>query len=32
VVGTRIITTGQITLDPPGLSLTISDFFAPTAS
>jgi Uma2 family endonuclease len=32
VVGTRIVTSGQITLDPPGLSATISDSFAPTAA
>ena len=31
-VGTRIVTAGQISLDPPGLSLTIDDFFAPTAA
>jgi Uma2 family endonuclease len=31
-VGTRIVTTGQITLDPPGLSLTVSDLFAPIAA
>jgi len=30
VVGTRIVTTGQIALDPPGLSMTVADFFAPT--
>jgi Uma2 family endonuclease len=29
VVGTRIVTAGRIALDPPGLSLAISDLFAP---
>ena len=28
-VGTRIVTSGQIALDPPGLSLAVGDFFAP---
>ncbi len=32
VVGTRFVTTGQITLDPPGLSLTVADFFGPGTS
>jgi Uma2 family endonuclease len=32
LVGTRIVTMGQITLDPPGLSLPVSDFFAPIAA
>ena len=31
-VGTRIVTAGQISLDPPGLSLSVSDFFAPAAA
>ncbi len=29
VVGTRIVTTSQIALDPPGLYMTVADFFAP---
>jgi len=29
---TRIVTAGQITLDPPGLSLSVADFFAPAAT
>lgn len=32
VVGTRIITAGKIALDPPGLSLTVADFFGPAAA
>lgn len=28
VVGTRIVTNGQITLDPPGVSLAVAGFFA----
>lgn len=28
VIGTRIVTSGPLTLDPPGLALTITDFFA----
>lgn len=28
-VGTRIITSGQITLDPPGLGMNVTDFFGP---
>ncbi len=31
-VSTRIVTAGQIILDPPGLSLAVSDFFAPIAA
>ena len=31
-VGTRIVTAGRISLDPPGLSLSVSDFFAPPAA
>ncbi|HYA06376.1 MAG TPA: Uma2 family endonuclease [Xanthobacteraceae bacterium] len=30
VVTTRIVTSGEIALDPPGLSLAIVDFFGPT--
>ena len=29
VVGTRIVTTGRIALDPPGLTLNVSDLFGP---
>jgi Uma2 family endonuclease len=29
VVSTRIVTSGQIVLDPPGLLLTVADFFGP---
>jgi len=29
VVATRIVTTGQIVLEPPGLVLTVADFFSP---
>ncbi len=29
VVTTRIVTSGEIALDPPGLSLTATDFFGP---
>jgi Uma2 family endonuclease len=32
VVGTRIVTAGQITLDPPGLVLNVSDFFSPATA
>lgn len=32
VVGTLIITSGAVTLDPPGLSLTIAEFFAPPST
>ncbi len=32
VVGTRIVTKGGITLDPPGLFLAVSEFFNPTTS
>lgn len=32
VIGTRIVTSGALTLDPPGLALTITDFFASTSS
>ena len=28
VIGTRIITSGAVTLDPPGLALRVVDFFA----
>ena len=31
-IGTRIITSGQISLDPPGLLLTIADFFTSAAA
>ena len=31
-IDTRIVTSGQITLDPPGLSLSVMDFFAPAAA
>jgi Uma2 family endonuclease len=30
VVSTRIVTSGQVTLDPPGLTLAVVDFFAPS--
>jgi Uma2 family endonuclease len=29
VIGTRIITSGLVTLDPPGLVVSVADFFAP---
>lgn len=32
VVGTRIVTSGQITLEPPGLSVAVSRFFASIAA
>lgn len=32
VVSTRIITAGQIALDPPGLLLAVADFFAPASA
>ncbi len=32
VIGTRIITTGSVTLDPPGLALGVADFFASPAT
>jgi Uma2 family endonuclease len=32
VVGTRIVTSGQIALEPPGLFLPVADFFAATAA
>ncbi len=28
VIGTRIITSGSVSLDPPGLALSVADFFA----
>jgi Uma2 family endonuclease len=31
-IGTRIVTSGQIILEPPGLTLNIIDFFAATAA
>jgi Uma2 family endonuclease len=31
-VGTRIVTSGQITLDPPGLTLALADFFASSST
>ncbi len=32
VIGTRIITTGPVTLDPPGLAVSVADFFAPPST
>jgi len=32
VIGTRIITSGSVTLDPPGLALSVADFFASTST
>jgi Uma2 family endonuclease len=32
VVGTRIITSGPIVLDPPGLTIAIADFFGPPST
>ena len=32
IVGTRIVTSGQVVLDPPGLTIAIADFFAPSAT
>jgi Uma2 family endonuclease len=32
VIGTRIVTSGPITLDPPGLALMVTDFFASTST
>jgi len=32
VVATRIVTAGEITLDPPGLILSVGDFFGPQAA
>jgi Uma2 family endonuclease len=32
VIGTRIITSGSVTLDPPGLVLSVADFFAPAST
>jgi Uma2 family endonuclease len=31
VIGTRIVTSGSVALDPPGLGLSVADFFASTA-
>jgi Uma2 family endonuclease len=32
VIGTRIITSGSMTLDPPGLAFNVADFFASTST
>jgi Uma2 family endonuclease len=32
VIGTRIVTSGPLTLDPPGLALSVTDFFASTST